>query len=341
MSIVPHPLPISEGKVYKTKKNRNKHLSDEEAAMKELETILSVKNRRPCDCEGQEHDLVANCLGCGRIVCSAEGPGNCLTCGNLVLNKDQKSRLQEHVNLIPGTANTSPKSGKQGNNFRVIDDQFNYFSMADQKWLTDKDRHSLRQERDELQAAKYRRKLVLNVDIDNMIGGAESVPEIDDFEQSVRKLQIKSEELLGGSNSVRQTLLLRDIVASESAKDYQFTYMSQADRDGTKKGKNQPKAKKARSAKSSKNSKAKNGYSIGSNKQAAPNSKSSAGGKGPESQSNASIKKNKHEKIITQTKLPNVKKKTQPNTGQVNPVPATVKNVWKENITKKEAKVIK
>lgn len=40
--------------------------------------------RTPCDCVGQEHEFMNNCLVCGRIHCMEEGPGPCLFCGNMV-----------------------------------------------------------------------------------------------------------------------------------------------------------------------------------------------------------------------------------------------------------------
>ena len=29
--------------------------------------------RVKCDCVGQKHDLINNCLGCGKVVCAQEG----------------------------------------------------------------------------------------------------------------------------------------------------------------------------------------------------------------------------------------------------------------------------
>lgn len=35
-----------------------------------------------CNAQGGEHQLVGNCLNCGKIVCSQEGSGPCLYCGS-------------------------------------------------------------------------------------------------------------------------------------------------------------------------------------------------------------------------------------------------------------------
>lgn len=45
-----------------------------------------IPGRHACECLGQKHKLVNNCLVCGRIVCEQEGSGPCLFCGSLVSN---------------------------------------------------------------------------------------------------------------------------------------------------------------------------------------------------------------------------------------------------------------
>ena len=43
-----------------------------------------IPGRHTCECLGQKHKLINNCLVCGRIVCEQEGSGPCLFCGALV-----------------------------------------------------------------------------------------------------------------------------------------------------------------------------------------------------------------------------------------------------------------
>ncbi|UXI23085.1 prenylated rab acceptor 1 [Sarcoptes scabiei] len=57
-----------------------------------------LKHRQPCYCEASEHDLVNNCLVCGRIVCLQEGPGPCFTCGTYVFNQSDRELLQSGSN---------------------------------------------------------------------------------------------------------------------------------------------------------------------------------------------------------------------------------------------------
>ncbi|ORZ34698.1 hypothetical protein BCR44DRAFT_33520 [Catenaria anguillulae PL171] len=51
---------------------------------------LAPKDRVPCNCHAQSHDLLTNCLTCGRIVCLAEGPGPCFTCSAPVVSSTQQ-----------------------------------------------------------------------------------------------------------------------------------------------------------------------------------------------------------------------------------------------------------
>jgi hypothetical protein len=41
-----------------------------------------------CGCFGTEHDVINNCLNCGRIVCAREGERPCPYCGELVLSNE-------------------------------------------------------------------------------------------------------------------------------------------------------------------------------------------------------------------------------------------------------------
>jgi hypothetical protein len=41
-----------------------------------------------------KHDLVNNCLLCGRIVCIQEGPGPCMFCSSIVVSPQDQDMLQ-------------------------------------------------------------------------------------------------------------------------------------------------------------------------------------------------------------------------------------------------------
>lgn len=56
------------------------------------------EGRTVCDCEGQEHEFMNNCLNCGRIHCFAEGPGPCFFC-NEPVSKQKKHCSMNDCNL--------------------------------------------------------------------------------------------------------------------------------------------------------------------------------------------------------------------------------------------------
>uniref|UniRef100_A0A095B1L7 Activating signal cointegrator 1 n=1 Tax=Schistosoma haematobium TaxID=6185 RepID=A0A095B1L7_SCHHA len=65
--------------------------------------VSLLPGRHPCQCLATKHQLVNNCLNCGRIVCAQEGSGPCYYCGSLVCTID------EEYQLSLGTAKHSQK----------------------------------------------------------------------------------------------------------------------------------------------------------------------------------------------------------------------------------------
>ncbi|KAI8084051.1 putative zinc finger motif, C2HC5-type-domain-containing protein [Gilbertella persicaria] len=90
-------FPSAEPTPKKEKKNKSKEMSLE-AALKELDIKAEQpgKKRKPCQCQATKHPLLTaapNCLGCGKIICTAEGVGPCTFCGLPVLSKEQQVAL--------------------------------------------------------------------------------------------------------------------------------------------------------------------------------------------------------------------------------------------------------
>lgn len=90
-----------EGKVHKGRK-RNEE-DNEKNTLKEIQSILSAKNRKICSCEAQIHDLLENCLNCGRLACESEGPGKCFFCGSIVLSQKSRVKFQKYIDLTSST----------------------------------------------------------------------------------------------------------------------------------------------------------------------------------------------------------------------------------------------
>ncbi|XP_060531252.1 activating signal cointegrator 1 isoform X2 [Cylas formicarius] len=93
------------------------------------EEKTEMQGRSTCDCLGQEHDFLNNCIECGRIHCIKEGPGPCLFCGNMISirgatmfdSKGKKSVMK-------------PKKNK------VFDDDNDYFKINSKKEETEKNK---------------------------------------------------------------------------------------------------------------------------------------------------------------------------------------------------------
>ncbi|CAG9839438.1 unnamed protein product [Diabrotica balteata] len=80
------------------------------------------QGRQVCDCLGQEHDFMNNCMVCGRIHCIEEGPGPCLFCENPVT-----VRGEEVLNGRKQKSIMKPKENK------VFDDDNDYFKVNSKK----------------------------------------------------------------------------------------------------------------------------------------------------------------------------------------------------------------
>jgi hypothetical protein len=113
--------------------------------------------RVKCDCMAQKHELINNCLNCGKVVCAQEGEGNCLYCGKLVIRPDglfmddtttffpsltpeqqqqasaERSRAIQHKNRLI----ERDKSQAQQN---IFDEQVDYYEISENKWLDQEDR---------------------------------------------------------------------------------------------------------------------------------------------------------------------------------------------------------
>lgn len=208
-----------EGKVYRGKKKTEQ--DEERHALAELQSILNAKNRRSCDCEAQVHDLLENCLNCGRLTCTAEGSGKCFSCGSIVLDPQQRERLRKHVDIVQ-LASTSGPSSSSGSRSRtqIIDNQFDYFAVDNKKHLSETEKLALRNDIEDLQNKRYKRKLILDVDADNLEASAQAVRVVDDYEEELRKLQIKDEP-----KELESQFKLSDLVHKESRKNFNFEYV--------------------------------------------------------------------------------------------------------------------
>ncbi|XP_004855712.1 activating signal cointegrator 1 isoform X2 [Heterocephalus glaber] len=165
-----------------------------------------LPGRHPCDCLGQKHKLINNCLICGRIVCEQEGSGPCLFCGSLVCTHEERDILQRDSNksqkllkkLMSGAENSGKvdiptkdllphqesriKSGLEKaikhkdkllefdrtsiRRTQVIDDESDYFASDSNQWLSKIERETLQKRAEELRELRHASRLSKKITID-------------------------------------------------------------------------------------------------------------------------------------------------------------------------------
>ncbi|XP_020278553.1 activating signal cointegrator 1 [Pseudomyrmex gracilis] len=145
-----------------------------------------LKGRHKCNCEAKEHQLVNNCLNCGRIVCQQEGAGPCYFCNELVCTPEEQAILQSNSKkadrLFKKLMEKKPKgyeeSLKQRDKLlefdrnsarrtKVIDDESDYYQSSN-IWLSTGEREKLQKQEADRHAAKHASRLDRNIKIDFM-----------------------------------------------------------------------------------------------------------------------------------------------------------------------------
>ncbi|NWW61604.1 TRIP4 protein, partial [Ifrita kowaldi] len=165
-----------------------------------------IPGRHACECLGQKHKLINNCLECGRIVCEQEGSGPCLFCGALVCTKEEQDILQRDSNksqkllkkLMAGAESSGNldaiskgllprqearlKSGLEMavkhkdkllefdrtsvRRTQVIDDESDYFATDSNQWLSKQEREALQKKEQELWELRHASRLAKKITID-------------------------------------------------------------------------------------------------------------------------------------------------------------------------------
>lgn len=81
----------------KKKKNTFVSLYNKEGQDK---LAILLPGRHSCECLAQKHNLINNCMSCGRIVCEQEGSGPCIFCGSLVRKRPVLDHLTSNFMLV-------------------------------------------------------------------------------------------------------------------------------------------------------------------------------------------------------------------------------------------------
>lgn len=126
-----------------SKKKAVKAISLAEAA----KGSIVFKQGKPCSCQARQHNLVSNCLSCGKIVCEQEGEGPCSFCGALVLMEGSTYAGLSDVEIPLSEAEAEAEAyakrlvdydRNSAARTKVYDDQSDYFEMEGNSWLSSK-----------------------------------------------------------------------------------------------------------------------------------------------------------------------------------------------------------
>ncbi|XP_051187852.1 uncharacterized protein [Lolium perenne] len=153
------------------KKKGGKAISLAEAA----KGSIVFKQGKPCSCQARQHNLISNCLSCGKIVCEQEGEGPCSFCGALVLmegstyagltdagvpSSETEAAAEAYAKrLVDYDRNSAART-------KVYDDQSDYFEMEGNSWLSSMEKSDLKKVHDEAEDAAEKQKGKVTVTFD-------------------------------------------------------------------------------------------------------------------------------------------------------------------------------
>lgn len=180
-------------------KKQNKPVNLYSGDGKIVGSSVLLKGRRSCDCQASEHQLINNCLGCGRIVCEQEGSGPCLYCDEPVYTPDEEQQMAKAASLNQASTKGQTKaqrkqqqqqqqqaSAKANKDLQqaleqrdrlleydrnsekrttVIDDELDYF-QENSVWLTDAEREKFEQLKSEMHEMKHGSRLKRKIKVD-------------------------------------------------------------------------------------------------------------------------------------------------------------------------------
>ncbi|XP_056134864.1 activating signal cointegrator 1 isoform X2 [Lampris incognitus] len=197
-----------------------------------------LPGRHACECLAQKHNLINNCITCGRIVCEQEGSGPCLFCGSLVCTKEEQEILQRDSNKsqklrkkLMGDFSDRDYLSHQETRMnaglekaiqhkdklleydknsvkrtQVLDDESDYFAADSNQWLSPSERDMLRKKEEELREIRYASRKDRKITLD--FAGRQVIDEGDNFSQYYNKLDEAIKAM--GSDSPLKTQLHSD-----------------------------------------------------------------------------------------------------------------------------------
>ncbi|TVU09521.1 hypothetical protein EJB05_43001 [Eragrostis curvula] len=137
---------------------------------------IVFKQGKPCSCQARQHNLVSNCLSCGKIVCEQEGEGPCSFCGALVLKEGSTYAGLSDVGIPLSESEAAAEAyakrlvdydRNSAARTKVYDDQSDYYEMDGNSWLSSKEKSNLKKQQEEAQEAaeKEKGKVIVTFDL--------------------------------------------------------------------------------------------------------------------------------------------------------------------------------
>ncbi|XP_045777560.1 activating signal cointegrator 1 [Maniola jurtina] len=246
MSIEQPPTQSAATEESKSKK-KTKYVNLYSQEGKNAQVVL-LKGRNHCDCQASKHQLINNCLQCGRVVCQQEGSGPCLFCGNLVCTPEEQreinAKTKASAKLMESLMEKSRPKGWEAalshrnrlleydrtseRRTKVTDDDSDYFS-ANSVWLSAAERDKLQKYQQSLHEKKHASRLNKKMTFD--FAGRQIVEdktidhEVD--EERIRQMTANSGNTGSSTQMLRSDLLVdsssdRDVAPGVNAPLLQF-----------------------------------------------------------------------------------------------------------------------
>ncbi|KAJ3593939.1 hypothetical protein NHX12_006272 [Muraenolepis orangiensis] len=193
-------MKAQEDSVSSTKKKKNKFVN---LYAKEGEGKLAVMlpGRHACDCLAQKHNLINNCISCGRIVCTKEEQEILQRDSNKSLKLRKKLMESSDRDYLPhqeARMNAGLEKAVQHkdklleydkNSVRrtqVLDDESDYFATDSNQWLSTSEREKLRKQDEELRELRHASRKDRKITLD--FAGRQVLDETDNNGQYYNKL---------------------------------------------------------------------------------------------------------------------------------------------------------
>jgi len=172
--------------------------------------------RTACKCQAISHTLVNNCLKCGKIVCSLEGPGPCFFCGNIVAPKGEEATynyegVDENTRKAIEQKDKLIENDKSSNRNTVLDDQEDYYDLN--SWMTPEERQRAKKKHEEAEKQKKESKNKITIDF----AGRRVISEDESF--NFKEEMLKEITKTGSDFRVNKSVQSNGIKENEDTKD--------------------------------------------------------------------------------------------------------------------------